>query len=212
MAVLASCPTTRKRVAAVYTAAAAGPLRTVTRTMSSRCRASAARLLIARGQVNDQNSRHGGGPSSAGRPGAACRRPRRSSHHQAATADPAQGSAQAPASSAPEPPSTATATSPSCSSGRPTRSSATVGSMVAYPRVAARSVSDSVVTGSRTARSRTARRVWSPSPPTSRAKDGAQPTSTTAMSSESTTTGVRATRWKARMRSGRPSERSRAMK
>ncbi len=91
-------------------------------------------------------------------------------------------------------------------------SSATVGSMVAWPRVAASRASDSVVTGSSSASTTTAVRVAGVSAPASPAKVGAQRIRTAEVISETATTGVSATNWTARISSPRPSRRSRATK
>jgi hypothetical protein len=123
-------PATRKRVAAVYTAACAGPINTAIRTMSSRWRASWTRLVTARGLVNAQNSRHGARsgvvPAGDGRSRWRCR-----SHHAASSVVSTHGSAQAALRSGSDARATAGTTSPSCRRGRVTRSRATVGSITA---------------------------------------------------------------------------------
>src|SRR5215467_12713511 len=146
MAALASWPTTRNRVAAVYTAASAGPRMTATSTMSSRWMTICATEASARGAVNRQN------PPVLASTGALVagvsvvddpvvddpvvddsvtgwpvprRRWIRRSHSQAATPAGTYGRAQSGASRAVLLASTAASTPAACRQERPTRSTAT---------------------------------------------------------------------------------------
>ena len=140
MAALASWPTTRNRVAAVYTAASTGPRMTATSTMSSRWMTIWATEASARGAVNRQNplalASTGGSVTGAPVTGVSLtaragprRRWIRRSHSQAATPAGTYGRAQSGASRAVLLASTAASTPAACRQERPTRSMATVGRM-----------------------------------------------------------------------------------